>query len=207
MPKRVDVQLQRRTISSAAISAISHSGLDRVRLEDVAKAAKVTTGAVTHYFASKDEVLEAALAEIVERTLSRMGQGGEVRPRDERALVRRVCAYLPVDDEARAEWRVWLAFWGRAISDARLRAVHADYYARFVDRLAITLMKFLNKPSARRSDEFVELADSVIAALDGVGTRATLEPEAWPAARQKRTLQRTLLPLLRAAARDTTKDR
>lgn len=201
MPKRVDVQLQRKAISTAAISAINQSGLDRVRLQDVAKAAKVTTGAVTHYFVSKDEVLEAALAEIVERTHSRMGQGEPVKALDERAFVRRVCAYLPVDDEARAEWRVWLAFWGRAISDSRLRAVHASYYASFVDRLSVSLGRFLGRPSSEPSKELAELADAVIAALDGVGTRATLEPDAWPAARQRRTLERALLPLLRESAK------
>jgi TetR/AcrR family transcriptional repressor of bet genes len=41
------------------------------------------------------------------------------------------------------------------------------------------------------------LADAVVAAVDGVGARATLEPEHWPASRQRETLATLLKPLLR----------
>ncbi|MNL77422.1 hypothetical protein D3C87_2035990 [compost metagenome] len=43
-------------------------------------------------------------------------------------------------------------------------------------------------------------ADALIAAIDGIGTRATLEPELWPPERQRETLESMLLPLLTAFA-------
>lgn len=204
MPKRVDLATQRQTITNAAISVITETGLDGARLRDVARAANVTTGAITHYFDSKDAVLEAALEEIVRRTLERMDVAPEPKtPVDVATFIRRVCAYLPVDEHSRREWRVWLAFWGRAIADERLRAVHRGHYSRIVERLIEPLLSLrVSAPKLSRR-EVRRYADALIAAIDGVGTRATLEPELWPPQRQRETLTELLLPLLTAFANET----
>jgi TetR/AcrR family transcriptional repressor of bet genes len=136
-----------------------------------------TTGAVTHYFDGKDALLEAALDAIMERLLAR---AGEARAGDG---VAHAAAALPIDSAARREWRVWLAFCGRAVHAPRLRARHADHYRRIVDAL-------------RQAGLDRESADAVVAAIDGVGLRATLEPDDWPPARQVATLERLLRPLL-----------
>ena len=41
-----------------------------------------------------------------------------------------------------------------------------------------------------------QLADAIVAAIDGVGTRAALEADDWPPRRQRETLARLLGPLL-----------
>ncbi len=198
MPKIVDAEVQRRAIASAAITVIDAAGLDGARLRDVARAARVTTGAVTHYFDDKDAVLEAALAEIVRRIHARQARA-IAGPLGVTAFIAEACAYLPTDDPSRAEWRVWLAFWGRAIADERLRAQHRAYYAAIVDRLTDRLQRIARptRPSRRAA---AGCADALIAAIDGVGTRATLEPEAWPARRQRAVLTQLITPLLTAFA-------
>jgi len=184
-------------ITNAAIAVIDETGLDGARLRDVARAGNVTTGAVTHYFDGKDAVLEAALEEIVRRTLARIDTPVDPEtPGDVAAFIGRVCRYLPVDDDSRREWRVWLAFWGRAIADERLRAVHQDYYRAFVDRLAGHLQTLRN-PAPKASTQMARAcADAIMAAIDGVGTRATLDPEEWPPKRQHETLTSLLMPML-----------
>lgn len=193
MPKRVDAEAQRRAFAGAALAVINASGLEGARLRDVARAANATTGAVTHYFDGKDAVLEAALEEIVHRTLARQDRAPERT--DVRTFVAQAGAYLPIDEESRAEWRVWLAFWGRAITDERLRARHQRYYAAIVDRLVERLPALRGGKAASRA-QLRQLADAVVAAIDGVGTRATLEPGSWPAKRQRDTLAALLTPLL-----------
>lgn len=188
MPKIVDAGVQRRKIASAAIAVIDDAGLDGARLRDVARAANVTTGAVTHWFDSKEAVLEAALEEVVRRTLARQEQA---RPAcDAASFIRQAASHLPLDEDARREWRVWLAFWGRAIADERLRATHREYYEAILTR-TIAALSAIGKASRRT-------ADAVIAAIDGVGVRATLEPEHWPPRRQRETLAALLRPLLGA---------
>jgi len=203
MPKRVDLVQQRLSISSAAINVIDRSGLEGARLRDVARAASVTTGAVTHYFDSKDAALEAALGEIVQRTLKRMeSRRVASAPGDVEAFIRRVSAYLPIDEQSRKEWRVWMAFWARAIADDRLRTIHRNYYAEIIETMIGPLQLLRSgrpKLSRRRLRKY---ADASIAAIDGVGTRATLEPELWPVSRQRETIAELLRPMLATFVRE-----
>jgi TetR/AcrR family transcriptional repressor of bet genes len=201
MPKRVDLAAQRQTIANAAIDVIDEAGLDGARLRDVARAASVTTGAVTHYFDGKDAVLEAALAEIVRRTLERIDAGRNLKtPTDVHAFIASSFTSLPIDEYSRQEWRVWLAFLGRAITDERLRAIHRDHYEKFVDRRIAPLLALRVAGPRPTRAQLRRCADAFVAAIDGVGMRATLEPELWPPKRQKDTLTDLLLPMLTAFA-------
>ena len=201
MPKRVDPITQRRAIARAAIQVITEVGLEGARLRDVAKAAQVTTGAVMHYFDGKDAVLEAALEEAVRRILSKQERArATTGSLDVATFIQGACSYLPLKPESRQEWRVWLAFWGRAIADDRLRALHRRYYAEIVDQLAGLLPALRQGDPAPTRQELERCADAVIAAIDGIGTRATLEPELWPPQRQRDTLSALLTPLLDAFA-------
>ncbi|MFK5977990.1 MAG: TetR/AcrR family transcriptional regulator [Rhizobiaceae bacterium] len=196
MPKKVNIDVQRQMIATAAIGVIDQSGLEKTRLRDVARAGNMTTGTVTHYFDGKDAVLEAALEEVVRRTLDRIDTGSAsalATNGNIAAFVKQICCYLPVDETNQKEWRVWLAFWGRAIADERLRRIHHDYYQGFVDRLAGHMLPFEKVASKQKTRK---CADAVIAALDGVGTRATLEPDEWTPKRQRETLTSLLMPML-----------
>jgi TetR/AcrR family transcriptional repressor of bet genes len=197
MPKQVDHDLQRQTLAAAALGVIAEQGLEAARLRDVAARAGVTTGAVTHYFDGKDAMLEAALDEIVRQVLDDSDGTWTKPPRDAPALIDAIAEFLPLDAEGVQAWRIWLAFWGRAIVDERLRAKNRDYYAQFcgqIERAARALDGNLTKAQAR------DLADAIVAAVDGIGVRATLEPELWPAKRQRAALKTLLAPLLDAAS-------
>lgn len=197
MPKLVDVEVQRRAIAAAAITVIGAVGVDGARLRDVARAAGVTTGAVTHYFDSKDAVLEAALGETVRRILARQDAAPHPdRPATVSSFIHTSANYLPLDEAGLREWRVWLAFWGRAITDERLRDLHRTFYGQFAEHLVAQLVSLRSTPPTRLQTR--RAADAVVAAIDGVGVRATLEPELWPARRQRDTLAGLLLPLLTA---------
>ncbi len=197
MPKKIDIEKQRKMITNAAITVINETGLEGTRLRDVARAGNVTTGAVTHYFDGKEAVLDSALEEIVRRTLERIQR--PIDPDmswDVPAFIRRVCYYLPVDDDGRQEWRVWLAFWGRAIADDRLRTIHQNYYKQFVEGLARHLHMLRPSTQQASNEEACNCADALLAAIDGIGTRATLEPKNWPVARQRETLTYLITPML-----------
>ncbi len=198
MPKLVDHDVQRRAIAEAAIRVIDRVGLDAARLRDVALEGRVTTGAVTHYFASKDDVLEAAMAEVVRRILDRQSDQAQGRqPFD--GLIEAASAFLPLDEDRLRDWRVWFAFWGRAAVDARYRALHRGYYADITASLTRSLTQLRDAGRVRGRGDPAILADAVIAAVDGIGVRATHEPENWPPARQVATLRLLLEPILSPA--------
>lgn len=185
MPKIVDHDERRRALARAAGDAIATSGLDDVKLADIARAAGVTTGALAHYFPDKDAVLAAALEDVGGRLHTRIeAKGARLRIDD-------IAAVLPLDAASRKDWRIWLAYWGRAPFSENLRAIHQQFYLDFETALAAG---FAGPPKTARLH-----AAAIIAAVDGVGTRATLEPEAWPPERQRAVLSALISPLLAGA--------
>jgi TetR/AcrR family transcriptional regulator, transcriptional repressor of bet genes len=178
MPKRVDPDERRLAIADAAIESIAAEGLEGTKLSRIARRAGVTTGALAHYFEDKDEVLLAALEEVCRRLMAKAGE------EDTRTAVEQLGDALPIDPQAAKEWRVWLAFWGRAAFVPALAQVHRAYYAQIEEALA-----------ARLEIEPIAAA-AIIAAVDGISARVCLEPELWPPERQRALLALLVAPFI-----------
>lgn len=177
MPKQVDHDARRAQLAEAAIAAIDAKGLDAVRLRDVAAAANLTTGAVVHYLPSKDAVLAAALEEVAARTLARVAATRGA------PLIDNALSYLPLDAASMRDTRVQFQFWGRAVDNPALRAIHQRWY----DALRAGVADEITPHLPRKEADAV--ADAIIAAVDGIALRAVLEPGAWDEARCRRTLK------------------
>ena len=182
MPKIVDHEERRRAIASAAVDAIATNGLSGVKLTDIARMAGVTTGSIAHYFSDKDAVLAAALEEVCTRLFIQIG-APDTLPRLED-----IATVLPTSDEKRKEWKVWLAYWGRATHAPALAQIHRQYYAEIESAVAENMNGLHPDPHLA--------AAAMIAAVDGIGTRATLEPELWPEARQAALLDQLISPII-----------
>lgn len=199
MPKKVDHDERRAVIAAAAAEAIDALGLDRVRLVDVARRASCTTGAVSHYFPGKEAVLAAALEHVLGNLVghARAARGGpETASRP--ALADLLAEILPLDEARRSDWRVWVAFCGRAVHEPTLAALHRDAYAEIQRALARELT---DADVADSAADASALAVAVVAMIDGLGLRATLEPDEWPEARLRSMLAYQLTPLLDARER------
>ena len=182
MPKIVDHEERRRAIASAAVEAIASNGLSGVKLTDIGRMAGVTTGSIAHYFSDKDAVLAAALEEVCTRLFIQIGQP------DNPPTVAEIASALPVNDEKRKEWKVWLAYWGRAPHAPALAQIHRQYYAEIETAVAEDMEDIHPDPHMA--------AAALIAAVDGIGTRATLEPDLWPEARQVALLDQLISPII-----------
>ncbi len=140
MPKKVDPIAQRQMIANAAIRVIDRDGIEGAKLRDIARAANVTTGTIMHYFENKQQVLEAVLEMIVARTIERMQRcnvpAGTVPITK---FINDAIHQLPINEENRAEWRVWLAFCGAAVADRHLLNIHRRHYRKLVSRVMLLL--------------------------------------------------------------------
>jgi len=182
MPKLVDHEERRRAIASAAVDAIAANGLDAVKLTDIGRMAGVTTGSIAHYFPDKDAVLAAALEEVCTRLFIEIGTPeNSPMPQD-------IADALPTSDEKRKEWKVWLAYWGRAPHAPTLAQIHRQYYAEIETAVIENMTGIHPEPQLA--------AAAIIAAVDGVGTRATLEPDLWPEDRQIAVLSLLISPIM-----------
>ena len=182
MPKIVDHEERRRAIASAAVDAIAANGLSGVKLTDIGRMAGVTTGSIAHYFSDKDAVLAAALEEVCTRLFIRIGAP------DNPPNIAEISQVLPINAERRKEWKVWLAYWGRATHAPSLAQIHRQYYAEIETAVADDMVGIHPDPHLA--------AAAIIAAVDGIGTRATLEPDLWPEDRQVALLSQLISPII-----------
>ena len=185
MPKKVDHNQRRSQLAEAAVVAIDTHGLDSVRLIDVAREAKLTTGAVVHYLNNKEDVLLAAFDQVGLRNAERLEQTRGMDPVD------RAMTYLPHDEETAREWRVFLQFWGRGVSDPAFRERHRAGYEALAYSLRLEL-------EAGGVSDPQTVADAMIAGVDGIAVRVAMEPDAWDMTRMRKTVSALMLPLMAA---------
>lgn len=188
MPKLVDHDERRSAFAQAAVEAIAARGVESLKLMDVGAAAGFTTGALTHYFRSRDDLLEAAFDRVAVQLFS--GLEGSHR----RLRISHFVETLPLDEARMQRWRVWLAFCGRIAYADRLAQVYDRYYARVERGIALRL-------GLEDSAVAQRLARPIIAAVDGVGLCATVQPALWRPDQQKAVLRSLLAPIFREIER------
>lgn len=189
MPRVVDHEARRTEIAAAACQAIAECGIEGVKLTDVGEAAGCTTGAITHYFADKNEVLVAALDHAGATMNVRMER---VLARDPDDAVGLLAEALPLDRKGRAEIVVWYSFWSRALADRRLTRRQRAMHRRWLDRVEALLASLAERGEAELAAPLPEEAEALAAMINGIGLRASLDPREWPKARQIAQLRRYL---------------
>ena len=190
MPKVVDIQERRAELAAATAQLIARAGVGAATMRDVAAEAGWTTGALTHYFSDKRELLLFTFtSSLAQRRIARDARDDD-RPRD--ALLAALEGALPLDEERRRHWMVTIAFCAQAAGDEELSAAQRDAYREFRASTAELAV------SAGIVDEAgaPALAEQLIAVADGIALQALFDPDSWPAARQKVTLIQTIEPFL-----------
>lgn len=194
VPKVVDHAQRRAELLGAAWQVIAQEGIEAATVRRIAAAAGCSTGRVTHYFENKNDVLVTALRLVHTQAASRMAE----RLADHQGIDALRCIVLealPLDDERRLEWKVWLAFWGRASVDSELRREHRRRYKEWRTLLR---RQVRNAVAAGDLDATIELnvtVDHLSATIDGLGIQTILEPAAFPTKRVQVLVDRLLATL------------
>ncbi|POX50638.1 TetR/AcrR family transcriptional regulator [Streptomyces sp. Ru72] len=189
MPRQVDHEERRESISQAVWQVVADSGLEGLTLRAVATAAGCTTGMVTHYFAGKKELLAHARTEMHRRMAARI----DAMPAGESArdvLYTVAEQALPLDDERHLEAVVWSQFLLSTRNDPALLAEHTRSHASWIDRLtALVRAACPDRPEPAELDIRVR---SLVACLDGLALNAVTDPDAYPPGLQRRVLETQL---------------
>ena len=130
MLRAADADSRRQDLASAAARVIARAGMSGANLRDVAAEAGLTTGALTHYFADKRELLIFTLRASLGRRakVSLTGEGAD-------GLRSLLLGSLPITDDARLHWVVTLAFCAQAANDEDLSAIQRDSYRHYRGRV------------------------------------------------------------------------
>jgi len=182
MPKIVDHDERRRTVARVAADLVIEGGVDAVTVRDVAAGAGTSTAIVSHYFRDKRELLRFTFAEAASRARRRVDAVLARDPADVAGLCE---ALLPLDDERRADWQIWFAFWGQAVADP---ALGAEQRQRVLDTRAI-LAAAVGAASPRLTAESADdESRRLLTLITGVAAQAVFDPDDWPPHRQRQLL-------------------
>mgnify|MGYP001616281015 FL=1 len=158
--------------------------MDGATVRVIATSSGWSTGVLSHYFEDKTDLLLHALVAVAEAAGRRM-EVSALLPADA-ALRDLVHQALPLDDARRIEWRVWLAFWGKASSDPRLAAEQGRLYRRWRRTVDTAITRAQREGSAAPRANSKTEAMALVVFIDGLGLQASLEPDRFPALRQRR---------------------
>jgi AcrR family transcriptional regulator len=175
-----DHDARRREVSEAVWRVLDAHGFGGLTLRAVAAELGATTGLLTHYFATKRDLVAYALDLLEQRTLDRPR---ETVPDESAALRVALLGILPLTAEAATSNRIWVSSWDPALADAGLSRDHARRYARSRDRL-----RDLVAAGQRRGDlaagDPADIAAGAQAFVLGLVVQSLFEPAAFPARRQ-----------------------
>ena len=184
-------EAQRDLIAEATCLVIDREGLAGASLRRIAQELDCTTGLIQHYFASKDELLVAAMR----RAHTHLSRDAGLRPGAHTSLKDGLDAYadgLTRDD--RIFWRVYIAYRAAALSNPSLWDEVTRTVAEDMDVLRSSIAAELG---AEPEDARVSLVlDALDAVLDGIGMAAVFRPEAYTPERVSDMLDRIVRGLI-----------
>jgi AcrR family transcriptional regulator len=184
MGRAVDHDERREIFAGAALRVIMRDGIAGLTVRAVAKEAGFTTGALTHYFHSKDQLLIEASELSARLVRDRMERAERIRPALE--AIRKVVSYaLPLTAETRGYWRIWVGYWERSSYDAEVADVMRLRYAEWRDRLARLLARAQDEGDVAPEIDLAEAAQDLVLLVDGIGVQVLLGVGRLSAARQK----------------------
>jgi TetR/AcrR family transcriptional regulator, transcriptional repressor of bet genes len=185
MPRVVDHKKRREEVAEAAWRVIERAGPDGANMREIAREAGHTTGVVTHYFQNKRELMAFAFELMVDRSTKRMA---EVAARS--GLLEALAQLLPLDEGRRREATVWLALMGASLADPGLAEEFRQRYRRAREATFPVFRTTLE--GAGLGEDPDELADELVAVVDGITVDALTDPERYPPGRQLALLRRSL---------------
>ena len=123
MPKVVDHEERRRELAGAVWRVILRDGVEGVSVREVAAEAGWSTGALRHYFGTKEELLASAVRLLEERVIRRLQKSTDgLEPRE--AVRAALCEVLPLDEDRRMEGSIWFAYISRGLVDKKIAEEH-----------------------------------------------------------------------------------
>lgn len=168
-----DRESRRTELLDAAIAVIAQEGFAEASLRKVAKRAGCSTGAVTYYFANREEMMAAVIEsqfDVFDAVLAESDQDGAV---DVRGGLKRWLGSLGEDGEWVANFQLLLL----ARREPALAAVYQRRYASYRDRFAAILARGQRQGSIRKDIPADLLADQISAIGDGWMMLFPIEPE------------------------------
>jgi AcrR family transcriptional regulator len=193
-------EVQREAIAQAACEVIATEGLEAASLRRIAEVLGSTTGLISHYFASNDDLLVRAL-EHCWRGLA--VDWPFVDTADTPVTLTKVldgfARSIGGNEDTRCFWLVLIAFRGAAIGSRRLAEVYESFSGEAANAMrhatAVELHLDADDPTVATT------ANAISVVIEAFGTTAAMQPEQFPKDTVRAQVQSSISGILAAAQR------
>ncbi|GAA1596165.1 TetR/AcrR family transcriptional regulator [Kribbella sancticallisti] len=190
MPKIVDHDARREEIARALWRVVRRDGMRAASVRTIAAEAGWSAGAVRYYFPDQAGLISFAMDLVARRVETRISA-----IRNEGSITDIVLRYLeeviPLDEERRAEFDVWLSFVAQAQAESGadgLRELLGPVQKGLRD-LCHSLVTGLSESGALREDLSIDLeTERLHALIDGLAMHVSIQPDRTTATRVREIL-------------------
>ncbi|MFJ9565278.1 TetR/AcrR family transcriptional regulator [Streptomyces fuscichromogenes] len=185
---RPNVEAERRAqILRATCDVVSEVGMHDMRLIDVARRAGVSAGIIHYYFENKRALLVAAFEFNFSQSLARRRALLHSSREPLSLLARLVQSYLPQGEDVLTAWRVWAELWTEAMRDPEFQKVNDRLYDEWC-QIVVAIITRAQQDGSARSGDPVELANMLVAMIDGLATQVLAQSSHMSVAKMRATL-------------------
>ncbi|MDH4608089.1 TetR/AcrR family transcriptional regulator [Pseudomonas sp. BN102] len=174
-----DHNAKRAELLAAAIAVIAQEGYAGASMRRVAQHAGCTTGAVTYYFANKEEMVGAVAQNLFDRVDALLEINREQL--DIKSLIEQWLEWISSDEPD--NWLAWLQLLTHARHEPAFAGIIKQRYTRFRQVFTSVLEEGQNQGKIRDDIPADLLADQVSAISDGWLMMLPIEPERFSAER------------------------
>jgi AcrR family transcriptional regulator len=194
VPKIVDHEARRVEYAEAAMRIALKGGVESLTVRAVSAEAGCSTGALAHYYKSKDDLLIAVQRAASRQSLERIDSCFS-RFEGPQLLEEVILSALPLDEERRGEWRLWLAYFARAAQIAELASVQRSFYESWYARLRTAYLEARADATPKAVRRAV---DASMTLVQGLGVLGMYGPAEFTPRRQQAVVREHLERWLRA---------
>lgn len=192
MPRYVDHAARRDHVAQSAAELVAVHGLEGLTVRRVADAAGFSTTVVSHYFTDRRDLVLTTYRAAAARSSARLDAAIAGGPNPLKDALE---ALLPVDDDRRRDWRVWVAFWAMATADPEMAAEQALRVRSARARLECVIKQQRDAGELSPNLDVAATARRLLVLVHGIGTQAVFDAPYWSPARQRAAVTAELAAL------------
>ncbi|WP_309130908.1 TetR/AcrR family transcriptional regulator [Brevibacterium sp.] len=190
-----EIEARRTAILESTVDEIAGTGLENVRMKDVAAGAGMSVGTIQYYFQSRDELLVQALSMHSSRVVAAIAALSAAEGSAWEKLQLSFRAVPAVDDYPKRA-RVWVELVSAARRRPFLQDAVTEVFARWTDHFERIVSAGIGDGSFRPQAEVSLIVETIVAQIDGFDLAVASGRPVPPAERISRSLELTAAALL-----------
>ena len=168
MPKVGYEPIRRQQLIDATLNSVAELGLKATTINTISKRAGVSSGIISHYFGSKNGLIEATVRYLLTSLKSSLISKIDENISQQQRLMLIVEANFSVVQKQAHVTKTWLSFWAESMHDEQLHRLQAVNAKRLYSNLLYSFKTLLPYEQA------LQAATLSAAMIDGLWLRAVL---------------------------------